>query len=190
MRTVLILISIFVLYFTTCAQELIDTNTTVAVTENVSSDSILGMPSDIYHYYTSKGILIDSTTNLKLHLAIYTWIGVRYRYGGKGPQGIDCSGFVKRMFLDVFESILVGGGSGDIYAKDVVPVSKDSLQEGDLLFFKIRRGMISHVGLYLSNNKFVHATTQAGVIISDLNEPYYLRYYFAAGRVQGLKIPN
>ena len=61
-------------------------------------------------------------------------------------------------------------------------ISKESLQEGDLVFFHQRKG-ISHVGMYLSNNKFVHASTSMGVIISDLNEPYWTKRFVKAGRI-------
>jgi lipoprotein Spr len=62
------------------------------------------------------------------------------------------------------------------------PVPRQALQEGDMVFFKIKRNRISHIGLYLGSHKFLHATTRAGVIISDLDEPYYRKRYFGAGR--------
>ncbi|MFN5423290.1 MAG: C40 family peptidase, partial [bacterium] len=67
-------------------------------------------------------------------------------------------------------------------ANQCIEISKDQLKEGDLVFFKTGRG-ISHVGLYLSNNKFVHASTSAGVVISDLNELYWDKRFVKAGRV-------
>jgi murein DD-endopeptidase / murein LD-carboxypeptidase len=149
----------------------------------VKTDSVLGIPHKVYAYFIQKGLTIDSLSNPALYIAVYPWMDFPYRYGGKGQRGIDCSGFTKRMFLDVFGHILRGGGSRDIYAGDVIPIPRDSLREGDLVFFKIRKGVISHVGIYLSNNKFVHATTQAGVIVSDLDEAYYRKYYYASGRV-------
>ena len=50
--------------------------------------------------------------------------------------------------------------------------------EGDILFFKIKKGQISHVGVYLGNNTFAHASVHSGVIISDLDEDYYKKYFF------------
>ncbi len=149
----------------------------------IKVDSIYGLPAEVHDFFIAKGLSLDSTSNSLLYLMIYPWMNVPYRYGGKGQGGIDCSGFVKRMFLDAFSRVLSGGGSRDIFEKDVVAIPKDSLREGDLVFFKIRRNMISHVGLYLSNNKFVHASVQAGVIISDLDEDYYRKFYHASGRV-------
>jgi len=77
--------------------------------------------------------------------------------------------------------VVLSGGSKDLYPlMDTVP--RDSLQEGDILFFKIRKGQISHVGIYLGNNKFAHASVHRGVVINDLNEEYYRKYFFRAGR--------
>ena len=54
-----------------------------------------------------------------------------------------------------------------------------------ILFFKIRKGQISHVGIYLGNNKFAHASVKTGVIISSLDEPYYKKYFYKGGEVIG-----
>ena len=77
------------------------------------------------------------------------------------------------------------GGSKDLWPT-VKPIEKNELIEGDILFFKIKKGQISHVGVYLGNNKFAHASVQSGVIISDLNEDYYKKYFFKGGRVQSV----
>jgi lipoprotein Spr len=77
----------------------------------------------------------------------------------------------------------LSGGSRDIITKCMI-VERDSLKEGDLIFFTIARGAVSHVGVYLGKNKFVHASTQGGVMISDLNEPYYNKYFYKVGRIE------
>ena len=63
-------------------------------------------------------------------------------------------------------------------------ISNNDLKAGDLVFFKIRGNSISHVGIYLKNNLFIHASVYRGVVVNDLNETYYKKYYFAAGRVK------
>ncbi|MGZ6519803.1 MAG: C40 family peptidase, partial [Bacteroidia bacterium] len=63
-------------------------------------------------------------------------------------------------------------------------VSKNNLEEGDLVFFKIDGDNISHIGVYLQNNKFVHATTKKGVMVDDLDEDYYKKYYYKGGRIK------
>jgi len=79
--------------------------------------------------------------------------------------------------------ITLAQSAADIY-KEVKPVKKSALKEGDLVFFKINKKKISHVGVYIGNNKFVHASVQSGVVISDLDEPYYKKYFYKAGRVK------
>lgn len=135
-----------------------------------------------YKYFISKGILFDSTSNLKLYNEVYDWLGVPYRYGGRSKLGADCSGFASQIYKLVY-NYSIRGSSYDIY-KRLMPVEKGDLKEGDLVFFKIKYARISHVGVYLSNNKFIHATSYGKyVTINDLNENYYKRYYYSAGRI-------
>lgn len=134
-----------------------------------------------YEYFSERNLFIDSSSNPFLYYKIYDWIGARYKYSGNTQQGIDCSGFVSEIYKNVYCTEL-SGGSRDIF-KLTKPVNKTSLQEGDLLFFKIKKGNISHVGVYLGNNKFAHATTKIGVTISDLDEPYYKKYFYKGGRL-------
>ena len=77
----------------------------------------------------------------------------------------------------------MSGSSAEIF-KACSPVDRGRLQEGDLVFFKINSSQISHVGVYLANENFVHATLQSGVIISSLNEAYYSKYFFKGGRLK------
>ena len=134
-----------------------------------------------YQYFKKKGVQFDSTSNLKLYNELYGWLGVPYRWGGKSKAGADCSGFASLIYKNVY-SINVSGSAGDIYKK-LKPVDKCELKEGDLIFFSFNHKYIAHVGLYLSNNKFIHETSWGrGITISDLKESYYDRYYFSAGR--------
>lgn len=137
---------------------------------------------DIATYFHSHQLAIDSALSPFLYYQVYEWIGTRYKYSGETKKGIDCSGFVSKMYDKVY-CISLSGGSRDIYSQvKENNITKSELQEGDILFFKIRKGQISHVGIYLGNNKFAHASVQSGVIISDLDEPYYKKYFYKAGR--------
>ncbi len=109
------------------------------------------------------------------------YLGVRYRYGGTGIAGMDCSGFVSRVFYDALNISLPRSSAAQ--AKVGVAVSRAKLEFGDLVFFKIRRNRISHVGIYVGDNNFVHASTKLGVIVSSLDEPYYKRRYVTARRI-------
>lgn len=135
----------------------------------------------VFSFYEAQGISIDSCTNKQLYFEVYNWIGTPYCYAGESKKGIDCSGFSSKIYESIFEKNL-SGGSRDIY-KTTTPVDLESAQEGDLIFFKIRKGQISHVGIYLKDGKFAHATTRSGVIISDLSETYYKKYFYKIGKL-------
>jgi len=107
---------------------------------------------------------------------------VPYRYGGGDKSGIDCSGFTNKLYQTVY-SKSIPHSTKEIYT-EISKVDTDHLKEGDLVFFKIENKDVSHVGVYLTNNKFVHATTKKGVMINDLNEPYYKKYYYKGGRIK------
>jgi lipoprotein Spr len=136
----------------------------------------------IEDYYAALSLKPDSAKSPYLYYQVYDWVGTRYRYSGETKKGIDCSGFVCEMYKNSY-CINLSGGSRDLWPL-VNPVEKNDLQEGDILFFKIRKGQISHVGVYLGNNKFAHASVKTGVIISDLNEAYYKKYFFKGGRLK------
>jgi lipoprotein Spr len=95
-------------------------------------------------------------------------------------KGVDCSAFTKQLYSQVF-NLDIKRNSRDIFSM-VSPVGKDELKEGDLVFFKIHSRSISHIGIYLGDNRFAHASLK-GVSISSLDDPYYSRYFYKGGRV-------
>ncbi|MFD0765731.1 C40 family peptidase [Mucilaginibacter lutimaris] len=126
------------------------------------------------------GVAVSATSNMKLFNFVYNWIGTPYRFGGSSRKGIDCSAFTKQLYSDVF-NLPIRRSSRDIFSM-VSPVGKDDLKEGDLVFFKIHSRSISHIGIYLGNNRFAHASSR-GVAISNLDEAYYSRYFYKGGRL-------
>ena len=108
------------------------------------------------------------------------WYGTRYCLGGTTKNCIDCSAFVQTFFSAVYGLTIPRTSKEQYSASDKIPVTK--LKQGDLLFFNTTGG-ISHVGIYLQNNKFVHASTSGGVMISDISETYYARHFIRAGRI-------
>ena len=110
-------------------------------------------------------------------------LGVRYRYGGTSPRtGFDCSGLVQYTF-QAAGIHLPRTTSRQYHASR--PVQKKYLKAGDLVFFKtaISR-MVSHVGIYLGKNKFIHAPSSGSkVTISSLKEKYWRNHYTGAGRI-------
>lgn len=150
------------------------------VTANSSFDIERALP--IHFIYAAKlGVDVESITNFKLFQTIDEWWGTPYRMGGNTKNGIDCSAFVNTLMLAVY-AVNLPRTSGEQY-KTAAKIADTALSEGDLVFFNTRRG-ISHVGVYLTNNKFVHASTSGGVMISDLNEAYWRARYKGAGRVR------
>lgn len=136
-----------------------------------------------YNYHSQTlGLRLDHTENKQLIETVAGWLGTPYRSGSNSKRGTDCSGFVTRVYKEVY-GIDLSRSSRSMF-HDVKRISKTQVKEGDLVFF--RRGPkqpIYHVGIYLKNNKFVHSASNGGVRISSLKESYYSRNYYAAGRV-------
>ncbi|MCW8907574.1 MAG: NlpC/P60 family protein [Sedimenticola sp.] len=108
------------------------------------------------------------------------WQGTPYRIGGQSRQGVDCSGFVQltyrqRLGLDLPRTT-------ERQATKGAPVERHQLSSGDLVFFLID-GRTRHVGIYLDRQQFLHASKSQGVIISDLDNPYWQAAYWRARRV-------
>lgn len=120
--------------------------------------------------------------DISLLLAHYErWQGVPYRYGGTTKQGVDCSAYIQHVFRDSFAEILPRTTLQQ--AKQGVAVKRSELQTGDLVFFNVSR-RTKHVGVYLEDGRFLHASTSKGVIISQLNNPYWKKRYWMSRRVQ------
>ncbi|MEO8795693.1 MAG: NlpC/P60 family protein [Daejeonella sp.] len=154
-----------------------------AQTSTKSTNTKIEDPDNLATEYFSQimGVALSATSNLKLYQFVYDWIGTPYRLGGGSKKGIDCSGFAYQLYNKVFNTV-IGSNSRNIFSM-VNPVSKDDLKEGDLVFFKIGSRSITHMGVYMGNNKFAHASSSKGVMISDLDEAYWRRYYYKGGRL-------
>lgn len=131
--------------------------------------------------FCEAGLDIDSCAYLPLYKSFYEWLGVPYRYAGLTKKGIDCSGLIKSVFREVYH-LELKGSANNIYL-ECIPVRQENLQEGDLVFFKINKSRVSHVGIYLQDGFFVHASVSRGVMINNLTEKYYKKYFFSGGRI-------
>ena len=120
----------------------------------------------------------------KLFVKVSTaFLGAPYRLGGISLRGLDCSAFVKKMY-QLFDVSLPRTAREQ--SRVGLKVTQDDLIEGDLVFFNTNRSF-GHVGIYIGNNEFVHASSrQKGVRIDNLNEPYYHKRFVKAVRLKGL----
>lgn len=143
--------------------------------DNKASDVIFNK------YAIAIGVSKSQITNIRLYSFIDDWYGTKYKYGGMSKSGVDCSGFCNVLYNYVYNKSMKRRSS-DI-ANDINKVSKNKLKEGDLVFFNISKKKNSHVGIYLMNNKFVHASTSKGVLISSLDNPYYKKTYNKGGHL-------
>nr|WP_304441025.1 NlpC/P60 family protein [Photobacterium sp. J15] len=110
-----------------------------------------------------------------------SWKGTPYRLGGSSKQGIDCSAFVQVGYSDVFYFMLPRTTAEQAKLGQWIPLSE--AREGDLVFFKTGR-KVRHVGIYLGNASFLHASTSRGVMISRLDNPYWRSAFWQVRRVR------
>jgi hypothetical protein len=112
-------------------------------------------------------------------------LGVQYRRGGSSESGVDCSGYVRLVYQNVYGLTLPHHSESLYLSSDLQEVPSGDLKTGDLLFFttSLRSRRISHVGIYLSKGRFVHAASRKGVIVSNLDEHYYSERFAGARRV-------
>lgn len=130
-------------------------------------------------------IVLDATVeklyNLNLLKVIDEWWGTSYCLGGSTKNCIDCSAFTQLIIQSIYSINLPRTAQEQYnYSKHI---GTEDLNEGDLVFFNTGGREISHVGIYLLNNKFVHAASSGGVMVSDLNDSYWKTRYKGAGRV-------
>lgn len=142
-----------------------------------------GLSDEILDKYASMiGLMPRAMSNYILYKFIDDWYGVKYCYGGGDKTGIDCSAFVQKVYEDVFCTNLVRTARDQFHSCKMI-WDIDNLIEGDLVFFKTKGKRITHVGIYLANNFFVHASTTGGVMISSLKESYWSKRYAGAGKI-------
>jgi cell wall-associated NlpC family hydrolase len=139
--------------------------------------------SSAYKKYTANfGFEVDKTCNLKLLDEVIDWWGTPYKYGGESKSGADCSGFVQMVFLKVYDKKLPRTTKQQY--EFCSKVNKNRLKEGDLVFFETGGKGISHVGIFLKDGRFAHASSTKGVIVNGLEEAYYDKAYRGGGRVE------
>lgn len=122
----------------------------------------------------------------RLEAAALDWEGVPYRLGGTSRRGIDCSFYVRTLYSDLFAEDLPRTTREQVLRG--TPVRKDALLPGDLVFFRTGRST-RHVGIYLGNGAFTHASSSQGVMTSRLDDAYWVRTYWTARRLLPVETP-
>jgi NlpC/P60 family len=165
----------------------VSVKTTGTIAPQFINKQIIGFGSPLEMYSINQfkfaiqlDVPVETLTNTTLYNLIDEWWRTPYRLGGSTKKGIDCSAFVQTLMLGVFAVQMPRTAREQRSMTN--KISSEELREGDLVFFNTRGG-VSHVGVYLHNNKFVHASTSSGVMISDLNEDYWRRKFLVAGRI-------
>ncbi len=124
---------------------------------------------------------VEDVVHTRMFEFIEDWYGTKYKLGGTTKKGIDCSAFSQYLFAAVYGISLPRTARAQY--KITNRISRTELNEGDLIFFNTRGG-VSHVGVYLQNNKFVHAASSEGVMISDIFDEYWVRRFIGVGRIK------
>ncbi|HEX2684236.1 MAG TPA: NlpC/P60 family protein [Ferruginibacter sp.] len=145
------------------------------------STAIESFTSLQFKYAQLLDIEVEQATNKTLFAEIDKWWGTRYKYGGASESGMDCSAYTGTLVHNVY-GIVLPRTSRDQY-EDCIKLDKNELQQGDLVFFRTGRRGVSHVGLYLGNGYFTHASTSIGVTISNLSETYWTNAFVSGGRI-------
>jgi cell wall-associated NlpC family hydrolase len=145
----------------------------------------------VINYQRDKKLLVDgivgagTSRQIKTDLVLKTaksFKGVPYVWGGQSPSGFDCSGFTHYVMLK--NDIIIERTASNQYNNNGYWVAKSKLKPGDLVFFSTYKAGPSHVGIYIGNNQFIHASSGAGyVTISDLGKAYYTQRYLGSKRV-------
>lgn len=128
---------------------------------------------------------IDYSDNHALFIESAQWVGVPYRGGGRSKRGVDCSGLTKCIYKNVYDIDLSPSSQLQLDRDVNRRVKKSHLQQGDLVFFSERRSAkrISHVGIYLKEGKFIHASSKRGVRVDLLNDKYWRPRWITGGRI-------
>ena len=136
--------------------------------------------------YDSLGLTKDRNDNVALYKEAASWLHVPHMDGGTSRNGTDCSFLVYSIYKTVYHKTLERN-SARMLIINCERINRNKLQEGDLVFFNTSvksKSEITHVGIYLKENKFLHASTSKGVNVSDLDENYYRKAWVCGGRVK------
>jgi cell wall-associated NlpC family hydrolase len=149
---------------------------TVSAEETSRRLSRRTVPAGKYSNQTPTGLNRD-----RFLMEVIGYLGVPYVWGGNGREGIDCSGFTAQVYKTAAKKLLPRSAREQFGAGP--PVSVAELQFGDLVFFNTTGRVPSHVGVYIEDDLFAHASVTRGVTLSSLESTYYKKRYVGARRI-------
>jgi cell wall-associated NlpC family hydrolase len=127
---------------------------------------------------------IQSTSQEAMIMEIIKYLNTPYKYGGNSMNGIDCSAFTQSVYHDALE-IELNRSARQQYQQGETISNLEDLKFGDLVFFNTRRRVRpGHVGIYIGDNLFAHASSKNGVTISSLDHTYYSKRFMGARRIE------
>lgn len=173
----LLLFVVSILLFSSCGSQ------------KMTGNRLLYDPAEVSNLSAKLGVRLsnldkDDDKNMPLYAESSLWLGVPYRGGGLSRKGVDCSGFTFLMYQKIYGK-KIPRSTADLSRMKMKKISKNDLQTGDFVFFATSsKNKINHVGIYLKDGYFVHASTSKGVIVSHLYEDYYRRTWKKGGRLK------
>lgn len=162
--------------------EVVSTSTLESKT-SINKDNLEAISSSLASFISSSEFTKNMSSD-EVMFKIIEYINTPYLWGGTSKRGIDCSAFIQTVMyqalgVELPRTSLEQSGVGE-------PVEKSDLKFGDLVFFDtMRKGRVTHVGMYLGNGYFAHSGSKSGVIVASLDDEFYTRTYLKARRVTG-----
>ncbi len=167
---------------------------TQAAPETLPGDGVLQLPHDMGRLPLAAqaqpgSLLLQARdTASGLVLSAMNFLGVPYRRGGgSAARGFDCSGFTRYVFESSLGRVLPRRADQQARDTGLMPVTRDELEPGDLVFFNTMRSAFSHVGIYVGDGKFIHAPRSGGAVrIEDMRQTYWARRFNGARRASAM----
>jgi cell wall-associated NlpC family hydrolase len=133
-------------------------------------------------YYPSEANNSPATAKEKMLMEIVKYMNTPYKFGGESKNGIDCSAFTQAVYNSCNIHLL--RSAREQYTQGIAINDKHNLRFGDLVFFNTRKTVRpGHVGIYIGDNLFVHASSRNGVIVTPLTSEYYSERFMGARRI-------
>ena len=144
----------------------------------------IGVVLDKYNLDTDTNNFETGTPKEKMLMEIIKYINVPYQYGGNSKSGIDCSAFTQNIYKSIL-SVNLYRSAREQYKQGEIISNVDDLQFGDLVFFDTRSGVRpGHVGIYIGDELFAHASSKKGVTISSITHSYYKTRFMSGRRIK------